>query len=111
MHELRVLPSRSKPDRTWLVELVDERTVRRTLIVSSTGEVLDDVWLDRAGDVRSWSKPSSAGHRPAPRAGQRESIGASGRAASGVPVRRHGPRRRSSDGPTILEAALAAAAA
>lgn len=50
----------------WLeVFAADDRIVRRLLVELPSGEVLDDVWLDAEGCVRSWSKgradPPAAG--------------------------------------------------
>ena len=41
----------------WVVELADERVVRRTLVDPSTGEVLDVAWQDGKGRTRSYSRP------------------------------------------------------
>lgn len=43
-------------------------TVRRSLVDVRTGEVLDDVWLDDVGAVRSWSRAarSAAAVSPGP---------------------------------------------
>lgn len=39
----------------WRVETVDGLDVRRTLIDPATGEILDDVWMDPDGRVRSYN--------------------------------------------------------
>ncbi len=39
----------------WRTVLANEVPVRRTLINADTGEIIDDVWLDGDGRVRSWS--------------------------------------------------------
>jgi hypothetical protein len=39
----------------WKTEVEGEIVVRRTLIDADGGEVLDEVWLDEEGRVRSWS--------------------------------------------------------
>jgi hypothetical protein len=39
----------------WKTEVEGEVVVRRTLIDADGGEVLDEVWLDEEGRVRSWS--------------------------------------------------------
>lgn len=79
MRDVRRRRSGTRPELVWHVELVDELPVRRALVVEETGEILDEVWLDEAGRVRSWSKSSSqlpASRRAAPRAVRRESTGA-----------------------------------
>jgi len=43
------------PRLCWRIESDGIRVVRRSLIVRSTGEILDDCWLDSEGRVRSWS--------------------------------------------------------
>lgn len=39
----------------WRIETVDGRDMRRTLIDPATGEILDDVWMDPDGQVRSYN--------------------------------------------------------
>jgi hypothetical protein len=56
----------------WRIVVIDGREVRRTLADYLTGELLDEVWRDRNGVTRSWTKgrtdPSAAGDRAASRA-------------------------------------------
>lgn len=51
----------------WLDLFEDDRLYRRLLVDAETGEVLDDVWRDASGRVRSWTKgrddPPAAGDR------------------------------------------------
>jgi hypothetical protein len=47
----------------WRIERNDERDTRYVLLDADTGEILDDVWLDERGRVRSWSVET----RPLPR--------------------------------------------
>lgn len=54
----------------WLIEECGGWQVRRTLIALESGEILDDVWLDQHGRVRSYAtqprKGSGAPDRPKP---------------------------------------------
>ena len=73
----------------WLVEYLGDRPVRRLLVDDVTGEVVDDVWLDRKNRVRSYSAPPP-GHRPArpgrQAAVERGNVPASGAAANAAPA-------------------------
>jgi hypothetical protein len=85
--EVKRVPARRRVrwgDRelAWRVESIDRQGVRRTLFDVETGEVLDDVWLDDDGRVRSWSASSTTQGRTDPPAArtarssaERESIG------------------------------------
>ena len=41
----------------WRIEWLDGEQIRRSLVDIRTGEILDDVWLDTDGRLRSYSAP------------------------------------------------------
>lgn len=93
----------------WVIELWDERPVRRTLIDTGTGEVLDQAWLDVHGRVRSWSKVAVTAE--APSADRASRPGRPGQARR-APMRcRLAVQGRGSGGGSLLVAALERGAA
>ena len=48
----------------WRIETVGGCDVRRTLIDPATGEILDDVWMDADGQVRSYNAFARTRLRP-----------------------------------------------
>lgn len=77
---------RGRRSLAWLVYSDDRVVVRRVLVDVHTGEVLDEVWRDDDGRVRSWtpcgSGPSAPGDGAAALPLQRDSRRVTGSGSS-----------------------------